>query len=323
MATSRKKGADFPRGTSGLPNLDNFDYEVTSTRQTETNVIEPSSSRRSARMTLAVLAGSDAGRIVPLGPELTSIGRATSCDLVLPDTGVSRKHASIRVGDSGWILEDLGSKNGLFIDGEKIHSRVLRDGDAFQVGPHVVVRLARMTDVEERLARQLYDSSMRDALTQTFNRRHFNECLRSETAFAVRHATPLSVLALDFDHFKRINDTLGHAAGDAVLKQGAHRILSTLRSEDVLARVGGEEFAVVLRGTSRTAAVACAERVRAAVAAAPMLVTGADNLVVTVSVGVASLDEVASRAMDALTALADERLYAAKRAGRNRVQGAI
>src|SRR6188768_481521 len=138
---------------------------------------------------------------------------------------------------------------------------------------------------------------MRDALTQTFNRRHLGERLRGEIAFAIRHATPLSVLVIDFDHFKRINDTLGHKAGDAVLKQGAHRILSTLRSEDVLARIGGEEFAVVLRGTAQGAALACAERIRTAVATTPILAAGGKNVSVSVSIGVASLEEVASRSM--------------------------
>jgi two-component system, cell cycle response regulator len=310
-----------PIGASGLPNLDNFDYEVTSTRQTETGIVEPASSRRSARMTLGVLAGSDAGRIVPLAAEVTLIGRATSCNLVLPDTGVSRKHASIRAVADGFLLEDLGSKNGLFMDGEQIRTRILRDGDAFQVGPHVVVRLARMTDVEEKLARQLYDSSMRDALTGTFNRRHFGDRLRGEVAFAHRHAAPLSLLTIDFDHFKNINDTHGHSAGDAVLKQGAHRIMSTLRSEDVLARVGGEEFSVILRGISHDAALACAERIRAAVAAAPVLVPRSAAVTMTVSLGVASFDEVAAKTVEGFIELADERLYAAKRAGRNRVHG--
>jgi two-component system, cell cycle response regulator len=319
---SRKKRGDAPLvGESGLPNLDNFDYEATSTGLTETHVIEPASSRRSARMTLTVIAGADAGRVVPLHPDVTVIGRAKTCALLLPDPGVSRTHASIREVDEGWLIEDLDSKNGVYLDGERIRSRILRDGDAFQIGSHVVIRLARMTDVEERLVRQLYDSSMRDALTKTFNRRHFYDRLRGEVAYAIRHTAPLSVYLIDFDHFKHVNDTYGHGAGDTVLRQGAHRILSTLRSEDVLARIGGEEFAVLLRGSDHDAAIACAERVRAAVAATPVLVPETDGVPLTVSIGVASLDEVQVGAIDAFVELADERLYIAKRSGRNRVQG--
>jgi two-component system, cell cycle response regulator len=319
--SSRKQRGDAPIGASGLPNLDNFDYETTSTGRTETNVIEPASSRRSARMTLTVIAGGDAGRVVPLAPDVTVIGRAKACTLRLPDPGVSRTHASIRELGDGWLLEDLDSKNGVFLDGERVRTRLLREGDAFQIGSHVVVRLARMTDVEERLVRQLYDSSMRDALTQTFNRRHFYDRLRGEVAYAIRHTARLSVFVVDLDHFKQVNDTHGHRAGDAVLRQGAHRILSTLRSEDVLARIGGEEFAVLLRGCPLDAAIACAERVRSAVAAAPMLVPGADAVALTVSIGVAALDEVKVGAIDAIVELADARLYIAKRSGRNRVHG--
>ena len=307
---------------NALPRLDNFDYEQTSTIQTETNQIEPASSRWSARPTLTVVAGADAGRVVAVESDLTYIGRATSCALVLPDPGVSRRHACLRRTDTSFVIEDLGSKNGVFVHGERIRSRVLSEGDAFEIGPNVVLRLARMSDVEERLARQLYESSMRDVLTQAFNRRYFVERLHGETAFARRHREPLSVIVIDFDHFKRVNDTYGHKAGDDALRQGARRIMVSLRSEDVFARTGGEEFAVLLRGIPHHQAIACAERVRDAIAYRPLTLSGHD-VTISVSIGVASLDDCPDDddVADALVEIADKRLYEAKRAGRDRVCG--
>jgi two-component system, cell cycle response regulator len=308
-------------GPSGLPVLDNFDYEQTSTRQTDTNVAAPISSRANARAVLTVVAGSDAGRLLAITKEETTIGRATTCDLVLPDAGVSRTHARLIATGDGFVIEDLGSKNGTFIDVESVSRRPVSYGDAIQIGPNALIRLSLMTIAEERLSRELYDSSMRDALTKTYNRRYFFDRLHTEIAFAARHHTELSVVVCDFDHFKRVNDTFGHKGGDAVLKQGVQRMLATLRAEDILARVGGEELGVLLRGIGHDDALACAERLRRAVTERPMLV-GTDALTATISLGLASIRECASTpTAESIFDLADQRLYAAKREGRNRVVG--
>jgi diguanylate cyclase (GGDEF)-like protein len=234
---------------------------------------------------------------------------------------VSRKHARVLVRDDGLVLEDLDSKNGTFIDGRSVRSESLEIGDVFFIGPSVKIRLSMMESSEERLAHQLYDSSMRDALTNTFNRRYFVQRLSTEVAFAVRHATPLSVAVLDLDHFKRVNDTYGHPAGDRLLQSVARTVARSLRSEDVLARVGGEELAVLLRGTGMRDAVLVAERIRLAVAATSILVEG-EEVRATVSIGLASTTELErGGSHDALVTLADERLYEAKSAGRNTVRG--
>jgi diguanylate cyclase (GGDEF)-like protein len=168
------------------------------------------------------------------------------------------------------------------------------------------------------LAEELREASTHDDLTKLHNRRYVLERLEEELAFARRHAEPLSVLTLDVDHFKSINDRHGHAAGDAVLIELAQRLARATRREDVIARMGGEEFLIVLRKTDRRGATATAERVREEIAGREFP-WKEGSLAVTVSIGCASLGEGAAASLDALLGTADRRLYQAKRAGRNRV----
>jgi diguanylate cyclase (GGDEF)-like protein len=198
----------------------------------------------------------------------------------------------------------------------------LIDGDLIQFGSHVCFRYTHTDAMHEQLLRQLYESSTKDALTGAYNRRHFDERLRAELAFATRHRCELSLLILDIDHFKRINDTCGHLAGDAVLKHVAHTITKQIRGEDFFARYGGEEFALILRGISAKDALRAADRIRAVVG---VMTTSYEGRLIpaTISIGVASLAECPERAPADMIALADARLYEAKRAGRNRVRGAF
>jgi diguanylate cyclase (GGDEF)-like protein len=168
------------------------------------------------------------------------------------------------------------------------------------------------------LLRQLYESSTRDALTGAHNRVHFDERLRTELAYAVRHGTALSLALFDIDHFKRVNDTHGHLAGDQVLRHVARIAARQLRAEDMFARYGGEEFAVILRGIDLSGCVRVAERLRSTIEVLP---TGFEKRVipVTISVGCAMFDDAPERRGESLVARADSRLYAAKRTGRNRV----
>jgi diguanylate cyclase (GGDEF)-like protein len=183
---------------------------------------------------------------------------------------------------------------------------------------------AQRTMVEQRLdeARSaLYEASTRDGLTQIHNRRYFEERMASELAYARRQNSALSIVLLDVDYFKRINDSYGHAAGDAVLREIAARFRTTLRHEDILARYGGEEFAIGLRGIAIDNARVVAERLRAA-AAAP-IPFGDRLLQCTASAGCASIQHESSpTTVASLTDLADKRLYAAKQSGRDRVVSA-
>lgn len=154
----------------------------------------------------------------------------------------------------------------------------------------------------------------RDALTGTLNRRGLHSWLA-----AGRHEVPLSVIVFDIDHFKRINDTHGHAVGDGVLEQVAARITSEIRGGDAFARIGGEEFVVLIPGTGEQGARVLAERMRVALCETPLTV-GDVSLSVTSSFGVHVISSASMDEVDQAISLADEALYAAKRGGRNRVE---
>ncbi|MFF0378043.1 GGDEF domain-containing protein [Actinoplanes missouriensis] len=176
--------------------------------------------------------------------------------------------------------------------------------------------LVRMTGLvrAQRLA------AITDGLTGLRSRRYFEESLGNESARAERYHLPLSMLLLDIDHFKNVNDTYGHNGGDRVLVEVTHRLRELVRPGDVVARYGGEEFAVLLPATGPEQAREIAERIRRGVGAAPIAVSDSRLVRVTVSVGVAGMPAVATTAELVLTA--DRALYAAKNAGRNRVTSA-
>jgi diguanylate cyclase (GGDEF)-like protein len=169
-------------------------------------------------------------------------------------------------------------------------------------------------------------TGLTDALTGLFNRRYLNQRLHEEVARALRHREPLACLFVDADHFKRINDIHGHAAGDRVLADLGRFLRQHLRSSDTATRYGGEEFALVLPQTDHANARQLAERIRAGVAARPIQLEDGEVIRVTVSIGVASLPENPSTNIETAAAAlledADAAVYAAKRAGRDRVMAA-
>ena len=281
-----------------------------------------------SRGVLTLASGTEAGRVVPL-PEIgmTTLGRAGDCDLRFDEASVSGTHAQIARVAGVYVLVDARSTNGTYVNDERAVSPIhLRDGDRIRLGKSVLLRFSLMNKEEEAALKRVYEASLRDGLTGIFNRKHLEERLDAEIAFAVRHKAALSVAMLDVDFFKRVNDTHGHPAGDAVLKSVATVLARTLRTEDLVARYGGEEFTIVARGTDLAQGTLLAERVRAAIEsmAVPLPAGPAGPagqvLRVTASVGVASgvcCGEVLDKAT--LVAIADRRLYRAKQSGRNRV----
>jgi diguanylate cyclase (GGDEF)-like protein len=167
----------------------------------------------------------------------------------------------------------------------------------------------------EELQDRLREQAERDWLTGLFNRRHLAGVLDRVDAEVRERPAPLSVAALDLDHFKSINDRFGHEVGDRVLTRAARLLEAAVRTTDVVARTGGEEFVVVMPDTDGPDAAACAERLRAAIAG-ERWETIAPGLAITASIGVVSAHATGT---GDLVRLADRRLYAAKRAGRNRV----
>ena len=160
----------------------------------------------------------------------------------------------------------------------------------------------------------------RDQLTGLLNRRELDRILNEEAERAQRFGQPLALVMVDIDHFKAVNDTHGHPAGDAVLREVAKRLAAMLRTVDRVARYGGDEFALVLVQTDRRAALEVARRIVEAIAAEPVVIAGGPTLALTISAGLSILPTDVSR-IDLLLSAADRALYAAKHGGRNQVVG--
>ncbi|MGD8858489.1 MAG: GGDEF domain-containing protein [Myxococcales bacterium] len=268
---------------------------------------------------LTVLRGDNPGFLFTLEGAESVVGRSPDVEVTLPDESLSRRHARIRRSGEAFTIEDLGSTNGTFVDGKRVEGpQALEDGARIFLGTRTVLHFRLHDGVELEAARQTRALTVRDPLTGCFNRRHLQDCLWAEAAYAQRHRAPLSLILLDIDHFKRINDEFGHAAGDAALCMVAETIESLTRREDLLARFGGEEFAVLARGIDREATRVLAERIRGGVAA-QKLSTSSGTLSCTVSLGVAHSADGSDADPQELFEAADRALYEAKDTGRNRV----
>jgi diguanylate cyclase (GGDEF)-like protein len=275
-------------------------------------------SARPDHWTLTVLNGSSAGLVIPVEEGLV-LGRGGESDVRILDQGLSRKHGSFYKRGKELFFRDLGSTNGSFVENQPARGEVkLQDGSRLQLG-RTLVRVHLRSPDEVEAVQKLYESSVKDPLTGLYNRRHLDERIESEFAYAVRHRQPLSCLVLDVDHFKRVNDTWGHAAGDAILKAFAEFVMRAVRTEDVVGRYGGEEVVVLLRGIDAQGAEILAQRIRMGV---ENMVTEFDGqpITVTVSIGIATWSPTHPHP-DAQTLFnaADDCLYRAKRSGRNLV----
>ncbi len=273
-----------------------------------------------ARATVTVVSGLDAGRIVPMEGASLVIGRGEEAGLQVEDPAVSRLHARIvRSPGGAFHVEDLGSTNGTFVGSRRVTVAPLVTGDHVQLGPGVLLRFALIHPVDEKLQADLFDSSIRDPLTQAYNRRYMLCRLAVEVIHARRHSLPFAAMMFDIDHFKEFNDRYGHFVGDRILGHVALQTMRQLRAGDLLARFGGDEFVVLTRDTDIAQAVALADRLRGAMSEMHLAAAGG-KVAIKVSVGVASLAEIGpEEPAEALIELVDRRLGTAKRAGRNRV----
>jgi diguanylate cyclase (GGDEF)-like protein len=271
---------------------------------------------------LIVISGKAVGKMFKLNGTEMIIGRGQDCQIQLEDDGVSRKHAKITIAAEGTIrLVDLASTNGTWCAGNKIDVHVLKDGEKVQIGNSTILKFSYQDDLDEAFQRQLYESATRDGLTKLYNKKFFSDRLRAEFSYGVRHQTPLTLVMLDIDFFKKINDSYGHLAGDHVLAKLAGVLLETLRSEDIVARYGGEEFGLILRECPAEQGRQLAERVRRRVETTVFDFNGI-KIPVTLSLGCATLLGGNYQLPEALLEAADENLYKAKRGGRNRIEPA-
>jgi len=264
--------------------------------------------------------GADLGKRFPLDRQEFVLGRGTDCDIQVDRDSVSRRHAKVFLRDgTTWVVQDLGSTNGSYVNDESIQQAPLRDGDFLKIGA-AIFKFLTGANVEMSYHEEIYRMTIVDGLTGVHNKRYFLEFLDREISGAARYLMPVSLVLFDVDHFKHVNDTHGHLAGDAVLKELARRLKPRMRREDLLARYGGEEFACILTKTGLNGALIFAEHVRNMIGGMPFQYDG-KQLVVTVSLGVAEFEGSKAIPPDELIKVADERIYAAKNAGRNRVMG--
>lgn len=284
--------------------------------------LPPADLSKGRQLCLVVTIGPEKGAMHTLQTGVTVLGRsAREADWVLAGRGLSRAHARITVTDTGECsVEDLGSTNGVFVNGLKVQSSPLEVSDSVGLGPDVVLRLDAPDKSINSLLQEMHRDATKDALTGMLNRRSFLDRLQQECSATSRHALETCVAMLDVDHFKKINDTYGHPAGDAVLVELAKRLQATVRTEDVAARFGGEEFVVMLPLTQLEGGRMLLERVRRAVADTPFTVPtprGEQTIAVTLSAGLADVKN--RQTPEQVLETADVCLYRAKNDGRNRV----
>ncbi len=269
---------------------------------------------------LVVIEGPRLGSCVRLKIAPLVIGRATEAGFSIEHPSVSRLHCSVQPEAHGASVRDLDSMNGTFVNGTRVRGAELQDGDLLQVG-EVLLKFVAGGGAEARFHEALYGLANLDSLTQLFNRRAFREALDLAVSKAKTQAQPPAVALIDLDYFKQVNDTLGHDAGDAVLRRLSGMLRRRLHSDDVAGRLGGDEFAVLFGAIAPEEAAEWCEELRVA-----FRDRGSDDSrlpqPLSISVGLAGWQPAMGSSHEFLR-LADMALLRAKSAGRNRVCTAI
>jgi len=259
------------------------------------------------------------GTVVQLDGSVCVVGRDPSCKLRLRDESISRFHSSIKQHKNGAVtIKDLNSTNGTYVGGRQRDIAELKDGDKILLGQDTLIKYQLQDSIDKNYHDELYVYSTRDGLTGLYNRRSSMERIRTNMSYAKRHSFPVSLLMLDIDHFKRVNDTYGHLAGDQVLATVAKIALSTVRTEDILGRYGGEEFILFALHTDLAGSEVLAERIRSKIEQEIIVIEDDPRSIrTTVSIGIASIVSGNDYHLDKLISVADINLYKAKDRGRN------
>jgi diguanylate cyclase (GGDEF)-like protein len=281
--------------------------------------------RRAAALhsSLIVVTGAQFGEAFDLVPGRTlTLGRGPDAAALLDDETLAERHAEVTVEGGDALLVDLGSRAGTFVNGVRVQEARLENGARFWVGQHTALKFVAAADAEAVYQRALARGARHEPLTGLYNRRHFRERFAAEVAAAQRHGRALSLLAVDVDALRRVNETHGPLAGDEALKMVAFVLQGAIRKEDVVARVAGERFLILARETGLTGATALAERIRRAVERSRSSFPGEEvgatvHIGVTVSIGVACFGP--GRTEDHMLAAADAMLQKAKDRGGNGV----
>ena len=267
---------------------------------------------------LVVIHGEGMGRRVDIEDAAVVIGRSADADLCIAHKSVSRMHCRVWRDEADYRIRDLGATNPVRINDAHISGdQLLADGDHVTVGESILKFISR-TSVEAGYHEEIYQLATHDPLTGLCNRRHFSELADKEIARGIRHQRPLALCIIDVDLFKPVNDRYGHIEGDEVLRILSSVIREHVRDDDIAARIGGEEFAVLLAESDTRSATIFAERLRRAIEATTFQ-PGGDPQRITVSIGIAPLTS-GRAARGRLMAAADAALYRAKAEGRNLVR---
>jgi len=262
--------------------------------------------------------GPDIGRRIPLVNSQYIVGRDSEAGLVVSRSSVSRNHARMYLDDDGnWWVEDLNSTNGTFVNEQRIRAQQLTDADQVRFGD-AIYKFLTGANIESAYHEAIHNMAIQDGMTGIHNKRFFMEFLEREIAVASRHGHPRTLVMFDVDRFKKVNDTHGHLAGDAVLKDLSMRIRPRIRREDLFARYGGEEFACVMPSTPLPGGIVFADQLRQLFEGRPCAFEN-QQISFTISLGVTTLHRETGVDPAALIKRADDNLYAAKRGGRNRV----
>ncbi|MBI5782579.1 MAG: diguanylate cyclase [Gammaproteobacteria bacterium] len=268
--------------------------------------------------------GAEAWEILESNPEIALV----ITDIHMPNMTGHQLLVKIRKSENGryknlpvivmTTAEDNVDRNLAFLNGA--NDFVTKPIDEMEMVARVNVhyRLARTIRELESSQHALAEQATTDSLTRLKNRRAFFENGAKALAMARRYMSDLSVILLDIDHFKKINDTFGHSVGDDALVVVAGILMGLSRTEDTVARIGGEEFAMLLPDTNRLGSAVLAERIRSAIER-EQFISNAKIIPMTVSIGIASFGVDPLESIDQLLGVADNRLYLAKNSGRNRI----
>lgn len=274
---------------------------------------------------LVQYSGAKLGKRYPLTETSNVVGRSPTVQVIINEASVSRQHARfILIGDNV-AVEDMGSSNGTFVNDVRAEAQVtLKDGDIVRLGT-VLLKFFAHDNVDSIMHDKIYRMATIDAGTQIFNKQYLLDALDSEFKFSKAYDRELSIIYYDLDHFKPVNDTYGHNAGDYVLRESAALVKAAVRKDDILGRYGGEEFVIILPNTDARTAADLAERIRQKHEAHPFLIdfeqSGQKRRVQhrqTISMGVQQLKPNISTPKELLEA-ADQKLYNSKQTGRNKV----
>ncbi len=252
-----------------------------------------------------------------LSGEETLIGTGPHCDVRLHDDGVSHEHAVIQRAAGQLQIRDCGSTQGTFVNDQPVRSHNLQAGDRIRVGNHLFKYLSA-DHFESQYCEAVYEMMTVDGLTGSHNRRYFDDAFARELLRALRHWRPIALLLFDIDHFHRVNDELGHLAGDEILRSFSDRVCSRIRGEDLFARIGGEQFALAMTEAPLKQAVRVAQDFRRLIETEPFL-TSRGPVQLTISVGVGFANGQGPVTVGEIVQQARDNLSRAKAQGRNSV----